>query len=63
MLQITKTEHGFVYYGRVGMPLVHRSREDYINESFVSSLDDTTLNALDKYRAKRDYKATSFTPI
>ncbi len=42
------TQHGFVYVGRIGAKLVDRTREDYRNESFVSSLDDATLNALDK---------------
>ena len=42
------TEHGFVYVGRLGYRLAQFPREKYLHESFVSSLDDATLNALDK---------------
>lgn len=41
------TEHGFVYVGRIGYRLAQFSREDYIQMSFISSLDDVTLNELD----------------
>jgi len=41
------TEHGFVYNGRMGYRLAQFPREDYIHMSFVSSLDDATLDALD----------------
>lgn len=41
-------EHTFVYVGDSGLSFVRRSPEDYFKRSFVSSLDDATLDALDR---------------